>query len=121
MLPGGKRGICFGAGGSCGRPEQLRYVWIIRWRDSVQGESDLQRVAAKPRGLCRAAFLECYALDGRRSSRVHWNRVLEAVQHLIGGVRQAGVGLVQLAGRLGRQLAELVAIGNVGECSKDKI
>src|SRR5208283_5111775 len=76
-------------------------------------------VAARPRGSGRAAFLK--AVDGRVSGYIHGDGVLEAVKHFVGGVLQAGVGLVQLARRLGGKLAELVAIGDVGECSKNKV
>jgi hypothetical protein len=47
--------------------------------------------------------------------------MLKAVQHLIGGVLEAGVGLVQLTGCLASQLAQLVAIGDMRESSKNQI
>ena len=73
------------------------------------------------RDLRRAAFLEGDTLNSRRSSGVHGDGVLEAIEDFIGGVLQAGVGLVELASRLGSELTELITIGYVGECSKDKI
>jgi hypothetical protein len=54
----------------------------------------------RPRGLGRAAFLERDAADGRLAGYAHGNGILEAVEHLVGGILQTGVGLVQLAGRL---------------------
>ena len=79
--------------------------------------------ARKGRGpLGRAAFLESDALDGRRSSSfVPGNGVLEPVEDFVGGVLETGVGLVELAGRLGGELAELIAVGDVSKCSKDKV
>jgi hypothetical protein len=52
---------------------------------------------------------------------VHGDGVLEALQDLIGGVLQAGVGLVKLAGGLGGELAELIPVGDVREGTKDEI
>ena len=46
---------------------------------------------------------------------------LETGQNLVSGVLQPRVGLVQLASRLARQLAELVAIGHVRKCPKNQI
>jgi len=54
-------------------------------------------------------------------SDVHGDGVLEAVEDLVRGVLQAGVGLVELAGSLGGELTELVAVGDVGECTEDEI
>ena len=59
-----------------------------------------------------------FVTNGRGRCRA---RFPEADQNVVHRVLQAGVGLVQLAGRLGGKLAELVAVRNVGECSKDKI
>src|SRR6185437_6337589 len=58
---------------------------------------------------------------GRLRGDAHGNGFAKAVQHLVGGVLQAGVGLMQLASGLRGKLAELVAVGNVGECSKNKV
>jgi len=52
---------------------------------------------------------------------VHRHGVLEALEDLVGGVLQAGVGLVQLAGGLGGELAELIPVGDVREGTKDEI
>jgi hypothetical protein len=54
-------------------------------------------------------------------SGVHRNRILEAVQNLVRGVLQAGVRLVELTGRLGGELAELVTVVYVGKGSKNQV
>ena len=73
------------------------------------------------RRLSRAAFLEGDAVDRGHGGYIHGDRVPEPIEHLVGGVLQASVGLVKFAGRLGGELAEFIAVGNVGESSKDKI
>src|SRR5665213_3570257 len=89
---------------------------------AVRGRFILWNPGAQPRGrgqgaasLGRAAFLETCTAGHRMSGPVHRDRVLETVQNLVGRVLQAGVGLVQLAGRLGGELAQLIAVGDVGE------
>src|SRR3569833_2022567 len=82
------------------------------------GQSSLRRAA---RTLSRAAFLKLDGRSGRRIGSAHRHGVLEPVQDLIGRVLQTGVGLVQLTGGLGRQLAQLVAVLNVSQSSKDKV
>jgi len=77
--------------------------------------------AKLPRGLGRAAFLKGDALDRRRSRCIHGDGVLKAVEDFVGGVLETGVGLVEFAGRLGGELAELITIGDVSESSKNKI
>jgi hypothetical protein len=74
-----------------------------------------------PRGLSRAAFLNTYTLYARHDARIHGDSFLEPVEDLVRCVLEARVGLVQLAGRLGGELAELVTVGDVGESSKNKI
>jgi hypothetical protein len=83
--------------------------------------SVLKKLAAEPRGSSRAAFLKRNTVDAGGRSHVLGNGVLEAVENFVGGVLEAGVGLVQLAGRLGGKLAKLVAIGDVSECSKNEV
>ena len=46
---------------------------------------------------------------------------VEADEDFVGGVLQPGIRLVQLPGSLARQLAELVAIGDVRKCTKNQI
>jgi len=104
--------------------------WIIQMRegllrlDSVLGIQLLRAEEpnkGKPRGLSRAALLKTYALHGRGRASILGDGVLEAVENFVSGVLQAGIGLVQLAGRLGGQLAEFVAVCDVGESSKNEV
>jgi hypothetical protein len=119
--------FCLEVGGCCGRPEQLLdatdYIDAGRIVEGgIFSAVIFEGNAPEGRGpLGRAAFLESDALDGRRSSLVLGNGVLEPVENFVGGVLQTGVGLVELAGRLGGELAELVAVGDVSKCSKDKV
>jgi hypothetical protein len=46
---------------------------------------------------------------------------MKANEHIVRGVLEPGVGLMQLAGGLAGQLAELVTIGHVRECRKYQI
>jgi len=48
-------------------------------------------------------------------------REAETGKNFIGRILQPGVGLVQLPGRLARQLAELVTVGHVRECPINQI
>ena len=72
-------------------------------------------------GLSRAALLHVNLFDRDRAGLVHGNGLAEALEDLVGGVLEAGVGLVQLAGRLRCQLTELVAVVDVGQCSENKV
>ena len=74
-----------------------------------------------PRGSGRAAFLKTYAADSRGRGHILGDGVLEAVENFVGGVLEASVGLVQLSRRLGGELTELVAVGDVSEGSKNEI
>jgi len=75
----------------------------------------------RARGLSRLTLVEVNALHCMFRRRIHGQGVLEAIKNLVGGVLQASVGLVELPGRLGGELAELVAIRDVSESSKNKI
>ena len=75
--------------------------------------------AAEPRGLGRATLLD--AIDFRRYRTIRRNCILETVEDFVGGVLHASVWLMQLASRLGRKLTEFVAVGDVSECSKNKV
>ena len=75
----------------------------------------------EPRGSGRAAFLKTYGLDSRSRGYILGDGVLEAIENFVGGVLQTGVGLVKLTSRLGGQLTEFVAVGDVGESSKNEI
>ena len=83
--------------------------------------AELHQPGGETAALSRAAFLEGGLLADRLDSFVHRNRVLEAVENFIGRVLKTGVGLVQLTGRLRGELAELVAVCHVCECSEDQI
>jgi len=80
----------------------------------------LLRPSTAGRGLRCAALLNfCLrfnGLDGR-----HWIRVTEANHHIVRCILHASVWLVQLTGRLGSQLTQLIAIGNVGQSPKNQI
>src|ERR1700722_3973517 len=73
------------------------------------------------RALSCAAFLNVNLFNDCFTGLIHWNRVLEAVQNFIGRVLKTGVGLVQLPRRLGRKLAQFVAVVHVRESSKNQI
>ena len=62
-----------------------------------------------------------HGLDGLFARHAHGHGILETVEHLIGGVLEAGVGLVELARRLGGKLAQLIAVVHVSEGSKNQI
>ena len=73
------------------------------------------------RGFFRAAAVLCGngLFDRvRRSGRIV---AIEADQNFIRGVLQPGVRLVQLAGRLGGQLAKLVPVLHMGKRPKNQI
>jgi hypothetical protein len=110
--------------GSRGATKQLLDVLIIQMRrDLVQldGLPEIQRTGNCRAGLSRAAFFKTYTVDSRGRGNILGYGVLEAIKNFIGGVLETGVGLVQLAGRLGSELAEFVAVGDVGESSKNEI
>jgi hypothetical protein len=117
-----KKGVLRKAGATADAIQYIDTARIAEVKDlSRTGRESRWPGADGPRGSGRAAFLEGYALDAWLSVGVHRDGVLEAVEDFIRGVLQTGVGLVKLAGRLGGKLAELVAVGNVGESSKNKI
>jgi hypothetical protein len=60
----------------------------------------------------------CRRLSLRLGAGIH---EAETGKNFIGCILQPGVGLVQLPGRLARQLAELVTIGHVRECPVNQI
>jgi hypothetical protein len=59
--------------------------------------------------------------DAVFDGQVHRNGILKAVENLIRGVLEAGIGLVQLASSLGSKLTELIAVIHVRESTKDQI
>jgi hypothetical protein len=70
-------------------------------------------------------YLGCPAtFDGRSDGRLnlrHGTRIgdLETAQNFVRGVLEPGVGLVELAGSLARQLTQLIAVGHMRECPKN--
>jgi hypothetical protein len=85
------------------------------------GKHSPENGEAAATALGRAAN-RCHGLYGFvRAHHTHGDGVLEAIQHLIGSVLEAGVGLVKLASRFGGELAELVAVVYVCEGSKNEI
>jgi hypothetical protein len=79
----------------------------------LRGKVETGGTAAR---LSRAAFpvISNMNLFNRRLNPfVHGDRVLETVQNFIGRVLKPRVGLMQFAGRLGGQLAQLVAVRDV--------
>ena len=71
--------------------------------------------------LSRFTLVEMNTLDRMLRGCICRQRILEAVKNLVRRVLQPSIGLVQLTGCLGGQLAELIAIRDVGESSKNKI
>jgi hypothetical protein len=106
-------------------------VMLIGMKVAEEKVEKVKKVAAQPERAARLDDLSCAAHGGRESidvgtqlrlrCDVHRNRVLEAVQDLVGRVLQARVRLVQLARRLAGELAELIAVGHVRESTKDQI
>lgn len=95
-------------------------------KGAVQAASPGERLECKParRGterLSRAPVGDGKDFDGSVGFDIHRDGVFEAVEHFVGGVLEARVGLVELAGRLGGELTQLVAIIHVREGSKNKI
>jgi hypothetical protein len=66
-------------------------------------------------------MIELNALNRMFGGSIHGKSVLETIKDLIRGVLKPGIRLMQLTSCLGSKLAELIAIRDVGESSKDKI
>jgi hypothetical protein len=76
----------------------------------------------RPRLGC-AALLRYMLLghDSLSHARGHRAGLVEANEHLVRRVLQTSVGLMQLTGRLGSKLAELVAVRYVGQSPINQI
>ena len=77
--------------------------------------------ARRPKGCLGGAALSASQNLKALGAISHGDGVLETVEDVVGGVLQAGVGLVQLAGGLGGELTELVSVIYVREGTKDQI
>ena len=125
-LAGPRAGICLEKEANAEFRSNYGILWIIQRREGFGAvgfgfpPTNVGGAAARA-GLSRAAFLKAYALDGRGGSHILGDGVLKAVENFVGGVLQTSVGLVQLPRRLGSQLTELVAVGDVSESSKNEI
>src|ERR1700744_3456443 len=98
----------------------LRYHKYQKLRDRREHSPEKRR--GRRSGLLGRAANRCHSLYGLfRARNTHRDGILEAIQHLVGGVLKAGVRLVKLAGRLGSELAELVAVVDVCEGSKNQV
>jgi hypothetical protein len=93
----------------------LRFISLDAGMEHPQVENFLLFRILSSATLSKSEFGFRFGLE------VHRDGVLETVENLIGGVLEAGVGLMQLAGRFGGELAELIAVGDVGQCSKNEI
>ena len=91
----------------------------VRIEDRRKTQSENGEAAARPLGPAANRCHSLYRLIN--AGHTHGRGVLEAIQHLIGSVLKTSVRLMQLAGRLRGELAELVAVVHVSEGSKNQV
>jgi hypothetical protein len=112
------------AGGCCREQYIKKAAWGSGRMQLISVEKLVEKVyrSGTAARLSRAAFpmvSNMNLFNRRLNPFVHGDSVLETVENFIGRILQPRIRLVQFAGRLGGQLAQLVAVRNVCKCSKN--